>query len=534
MSRLSNRVKLWLGITFGVLGVILCLYWFKKQATSDALSQQRVSYLAELWFQTRNLEAKQKMYMAKLDSLQALAEEDKDERLLQYVQTTRLQYRYILALQSPQVARPYLQQAKELAEKTPYNDLKGHIYLWLGDHDKGLQLVFKAKKLLEDAGYERYSHAIYYFYSFFGLYYKFEDYNKAIYYSKKLLSKPPSNIYAPKGLYNNLGLCYLRIGEFENATKAFEQSMRAARAEGDRHTVAMAKGNIGNVLRQQGQYQAALGYLYDETRINDKVVPENAALNRVYIAQCLLKLDSIDKAREYLKPPKFRMPPWTYPFYDLARFEAWALYYSQKSNFLLANRYKDSLLALRDTLKVKLDYKKLMVLENNTQAEKYLSIQKDLQEQVQNERQWRNTIMVLLMLTFVGVLYWSNGQRFKRQQSLPQPPTAQFQSNVQGFPSTRLPEGSLAMMASLQKSVILTEADWLAFKEIFEQVFPHYFTQLQQEYPLLTAAEVRLLSLEKLHFSDKEIGNKLGISSDSVKKTRYRLRKKYPKLFETQ
>lgn len=87
-------------------------------------------------------------------------------------------------------------------------------------------------------------------------------------------------------------------------------------------------------------------------------------------------------------------------------------------------------------------------------------------------------------------------------------------------------------MRSLQQSVLLTEKDWIDFKEIFEQVFPHFFKNLDRKYPDLTAGEVRLAALEKLNLTDKIKGNMLGISADSVKKTRYRLRKKYPTLIE--
>lgn len=44
------------------------------------------------------------------------------------------------------------------------------------------------------------------------------------------------------------------------------------------------------------------------------------------------------------------------------------------------------------------------------------------------------------------------------------------------------------------------------------------------------AAEVRLAALDKLNLADKVKGTMLGISADSVKKTRYWLRKKYPSL----
>jgi DNA-binding CsgD family transcriptional regulator len=81
---------------------------------------------------------------------------------------------------------------------------------------------------------------------------------------------------------------------------------------------------------------------------------------------------------------------------------------------------------------------------------------------------------------------------------------------------------------NLQSSVILTDNDWQEFKKLFEKAFPDFFHHLTAQYPGLTPAEVRLLALEKLQLPTKDMANMLGISADSIKKSRYRLRKKFP------
>jgi len=85
-------------------------------------------------------------------------------------------------------------------------------------------------------------------------------------------------------------------------------------------------------------------------------------------------------------------------------------------------------------------------------------------------------------------------------------------------------------LQNLQESVILTEDDWLAFKKLFEKVWPGFFINLQDQYGDLTPAEQRLIALNKLAISSKEMANMLGISVDSLRKSRYRLRKKYPEM----
>ena len=79
---------------------------------------------------------------------------------------------------------------------------------------------------------------------------------------------------------------------------------------------------------------------------------------------------------------------------------------------------------------------------------------------------------------------------------------------------------------------LLTEKDWQKFCQLFETVHPQFFTSLQSRYPGLSPAEVRLLALCKLVLSSKEMATMLGISLESLRKSRYRLRKKYPSLLE--
>jgi tetratricopeptide (TPR) repeat protein len=73
---------------------------------------------------------------------------------------------------------------------------------------------------------------------------------------------------------------------------------------------------------------------------------------------------------------------------------------------------------------------------------------------------------------------------------------------------------------------ILTEDDWSVFRQRFEESFPNYMKQLKTEFPGLTSAETRLFLLIKLEFENKEIAQTLGISPQSVWRSRHRLSKK--------
>jgi tetratricopeptide (TPR) repeat protein len=78
----------------------------------------------------------------------------------------------------------------------------------------------------------------------------------------------------------------------------------------------------------------------------------------------------------------------------------------------------------------------------------------------------------------------------------------------------------------LTEARIVTEEDWTNFKKLFEKVFPGFFVKLKDMYQGITAAEIRLAALLKLKLSSREIATMTGVSAESVKKTRQRIRKK--------
>lgn len=60
----------------------------------------------------------------------------------------------------------------------------------------------------------------------------------------------------------------------------------------------------------------------------------------------------------------------------------------------------------------------------------------------------------------------------------------------------------------------------------FEKLYPDFKNKILNKSPNLTANELKLAAFLKLNVSSKEIANILNITSESVNKARYRLRKK--------
>lgn len=70
------------------------------------------------------------------------------------------------------------------------------------------------------------------------------------------------------------------------------------------------------------------------------------------------------------------------------------------------------------------------------------------------------------------------------------------------------------------------DTDWDDFKNNFEKVHGDFFRKLKSQSGDLTPSELRLASLMRMNLSSKDIASTLNISLDSLRISRYRLRKK--------
>ena len=87
----------------------------------------------------------------------------------------------------------------------------------------------------------------------------------------------------------------------------------------------------------------------------------------------------------------------------------------------------------------------------------------------------------------------------------------------------------ISRINTLMKSInhdISTDENWNDFNAIFSQVHKDFFTNIKNRFPDMTPSELRLCSLLKLNLHSQEIATILGISTDSLRIARYRLRKK--------
>lgn len=92
--------------------------------------------------------------------------------------------------------------------------------------------------------------------------------------------------------------------------------------------------------------------------------------------------------------------------------------------------------------------------------------------------------------------------------------------------TTRVKKIDLISVFNLLENTLSTEAEWDNFKQKIKELNPSFLDQLLTKHTDLSKSEIRLLTLIKIGYSQKEIANILNIAPDSVKKSRSRVRKK--------
>ena len=346
---------------------------------------------------------------------------------------------------------------------------------------------------------------------------------------------------------NRLGILYRAQGNYEQAEKYLQRSLTLAEQRSDREHMAKNLENLGSIYLHQGDVKKAEEYLLRGYAIADK---------RGY--KKWLRDITLDLKNLYTKKGN-----------DQA-----ALFYFEKYEYI-----KDSIFNEEKAKQIA----KLQMDQQAKQEEQTQKLRKQeitlLQEQARFDR--LITIgLVVMIVTFVVVAYIifrnlkfrNNKNQELLANNLQLYQSRQALSEVQ-LENARLKEEELNLalsfknkeltsytMSFIHKNELLDDLkdkleklkkqidaplakefnsilrlvqtnqtidkDWEDFKRTFENVHHNFFSNLLMQCPELSPTELKLCALIKLNLTPKEVASMMGISPDSVKTSRYRLRKK--------
>lgn len=418
-----------------------------------------------------------------------------------------------------------------------------------GTYGEGMELMLRHYGELEKMGWSTPYFRVMINETMGDAFYRFGDYeNSTHYYLEALKSGIPRNSVAyPYPGINTLGLCYSKLMQYDSATYFLNMAYDAAAERKDTIWMALTKGNLGHIYFNTGQYDKAkecLEFDYRES-INMKVY--GSAVNAgTLLANIELRDGNIPKAEEYIQFSRTYM--------DTANLDGMINFYRNlftyhklEGDYRKAVLYSDSLQTVIQRKGKVFDNKILDQAEVRVQIARYNAEVKSFEEARKRQIIIRNALLIILVLIAALAIGWTKRVMFKRQVAQEKLDAAQNQlamytkslleknELIQSFREEmeklkmheQLPEHERsANISALMHSNILTDDDWRQFRLLFDAVYPGFLVRLKEKINDLTPAETRILALTKLQLPAKDMAEMLGISPDSIKKTRYRLRKK--------
>lgn len=419
------------------------------------------------------------------------------------------------------------------------NDI-GTLYYYNKQSDAALAQFEKALQLYTEAGN---ANGLAVTYGNIGHWYEKKLlHDSAFYFQQRALQQyeKTRNVPGMAEIYEHIGSIYEDLEKYDSASLYFHKALNLYTQAKDELAVIGIYNNLGDVLRKTGQYQQSLRYSYTAAALST-AAKENYQLQSAYrdIAKAWHLLNRDDSSFYYQ---------------ELSRKYLLDIYSAENSKQIaFLQVMNDTEKKDREILQLKSDHRNTVVL---TVA----------------------SIVVIVLLVILGFLVISRQRlKIKNEQTLHQQQKSVFETqrelmeselknkqlqeeNLKQDLDQKARELSIHTLHVIQKNQVLEDLSaqleamvkddrrdqkkqlqqiilqinrnfdhdqyWGEFKSVFEQVHQSFFDNLKNYADSLTANDLKLVSLIKLNLSPTEISTLLGISQDSLKVARYRLRKK--------
>lgn len=426
-------------------------------------------------------------------------------------------------------------------------------FLGGGQLDESAFYHLKSIELVEKLGPEKFFNIYNRYRVLADLFYTTREYENSIRFARKYLQGPYDSLTLTqhKIVYNIIGLCYRKMGVQDSAIFYFDKASAAATAETNRQFgnlwITIPGGNKAQVYFQQKRYEEAkLLFWADYYECLKNKIVYDAANNLQWLAKIDLvnnKPDSaLYKARDALN--MLRREPQTN--YLINVYETLTDIYRRRNNTDSAARYNELYTLLRDSVELMAARSQTRIVKLRLDDERNRNALNTLEKEKQNEKLKRNAfIVVVLLLSALAYLFYKRKQqKQKQEQQLRETELAAAKEQMNLFTKTiadkselieqlqqQMEQHKLAPeleqnLEQLKNRTILTEDDWYSFQTLFEKIHPGFFKRLKEHTPDITPAELRFAALIRLEMTNRQAASMLGISADSARKTKLRLRQR--------
>lgn len=346
--------------------------------------------------------------------------------------------------------------------------------------------------------------------------------------------------------YEQISTKYSALGDYKKAEYYFKIGVKLLRKFGDAHNMAAAYSNYSTVLFNEKRYDKATIYIDSAIGIalKNKLLHSEMVFrsNSCAIHMALKEYEKALSIINYCEPINIKN---NWKSNVGKNYYCKSVIYENKGDYKLALEYLYKYYDINDKV-IGDDVKSKIatLVERSRRYDEQLNLKKsELKLEKSQRAQERYAWISLLLLSFVLIGLWM----WRRQNLRNKKELAENQKSLSELTNLLIQKNALLLEkeeefnrknksefqslstetdAAFYNQRILTDSDWSSFKESFEKAYPNYIAKLRNSHPAITEAEERLFLCLKLNLRTKETASMLGISNDSVKKNRSRLRKR--------
>lgn len=452
----------------------------------------------------------------------------------------------------------HLHAAIELAYALEDQQLISELCRWISqlynDHQKiepALWYGLKSIELAKTAGFEHFPSIALQHWAVGEWLYKTRNYQDAIiflnYFNDHDQHQSPELYYLFAN--NTLGLSHQNLKQYDTAYQYYATNLKKAELLARQDWLLITQVNLNNLFLETGKYDTlfvtAKQLMNFGNSINDL---ELVAISKYHLGVAFLKQGLIDPAEQHLLMAKEIMEKSPYPEDAINIYKYLGELYLAKQNFEKAlfytGKYHD-LESIKERLADNNRYEYLQAkLALETNQERLLDLQ-------QSRKALRTRWMLLMGMVISGalaslllinrkkIIHQHNEALLNEKNLRNQAEIKQANEQLKRFTDNILEKNALidqlhSQLTSLQtikenellKKTILTEEEWDTFKILFDKTHPGYLDHLQDSFTDITKGELRMAALIYLNIDHKDMAAMQGISVDSVRKNRQRLRER--------
>jgi tetratricopeptide (TPR) repeat protein len=343
-----------------------------------------------------------------------------------------------------------------------------------------------------------------------------EDFAKALEYYQLAfsLNEAEKGQEARITMLNNIGDCYRKMGDFEQALVFTGKALTEARKSNNNYEARSALRDFSKLYDLKKEFQLSKIYLDSAYELTDIIYTDEGA-QQIALLSTFYELEQKDREIELLDNNKrnAKLTGWIYLLTGLLVclllfLIIWRQRVRMKSDRRNLKAQELIVETKQQLMQVELDNARLRESKLSSDLQNQYLLERELQQELELRSQSLSSHTLQLIE--------KNGLLESLQQSLKKAIKAEGAEK-----NKQLREVSRQIDFSFHR-----DRDWSNFEHFFAQVHTSFYDKLKDHLPDISRTEQRLCALIKLKLESKEIAIILGITVDSLRIARYRLKKR--------